>query len=97
VEAKLIEDMKNLAYQIGRVSDTAKGTAVRVFKVENVAWEDNETTMPELQARIEKTIAFLEAIPTTASAEEDAEVVLPTRSGLFAHFHSCCSLKRGTS
>jgi hypothetical protein len=47
---------------VQRVSDTSKGVAVRVGKVEPVAFEDNEKTFPELQERIAKTIKFLQGV-----------------------------------
>ncbi|KAI9641658.1 hypothetical protein NHQ30_009513 [Ciborinia camelliae] len=45
IHAKLIDDMGDLIFQIQRVSDTAKGLAVRVGGAENVVLEDNETDM----------------------------------------------------
>lgn len=42
--------------------------------------EDNEKTIPELQARIAKTIAFLETVDQKCIDDKsDAEVILPTR------------------
>ena len=67
VDARLIADMQTLAYQIQRVSDSSKGFAVRVAKVEPVAFEDNEKTFPELQERIAKTIKFLEGVKVCLS------------------------------
>ena len=67
VDARLIADMQTLAYQIQRVSDSSKGFAVRVAKVETVAFEDNEKTFPELQERIAKTIRFLEGVKVCLS------------------------------
>jgi len=82
LESRLIEDMQPLPYQIQRISDTAKGFAVRVGKAEPVAWEDNEKTFPELQARLAKTIAYLEALdPKLFEGKDEAEVILPQRSG----------------
>lgn len=80
LESRLIDDMGGLIFQIQRISDTAKGCAIRVGKAEPVAMEDNETTFPELQARITKTIEFLEKLdPKCMDGMEDAEVVLKTR------------------
>lgn len=62
VDARLISDMQTLAYQIQRVSDSSKGFAVRVAKMEPVAFEDDEKTFAELQERIAKTIKFLEGV-----------------------------------
>jgi uncharacterized protein len=82
IESRLIADMGGLAFQIQRVSDTAKGCAVRVGKAEPVAMEDNEKTFPELQARITKTIEVLEKLdPKSWEGAEDAEVVMKLRSG----------------
>jgi hypothetical protein len=82
IEAKLIADMGGLPYQIQRVSDTAKGLAVRIGGVEPVSLTDNETTFPQLQERIQKTINILESIKEeTINANEEKEVVLPSRAG----------------
>lgn len=43
IHAKLVDDMGDLIFQIQRVSDTAKGLAVRVGGAENVVLQDNET------------------------------------------------------
>jgi len=72
--SRLIEDMKPLPYQIQRISDTAKGVAVRVAKVPTEAWADDETTFEQLQARIAKTIAFLEKIDPKSMDGEDEMV-----------------------
>jgi uncharacterized protein len=82
LESRLIGDMAALPYQIQRVSDTAKGCAVRVGKAEPVSMEDNETTFPELQSRIAKTIEVLEKVnPESMDGMEDAEVVLKFGGG----------------
>jgi hypothetical protein len=80
--ARLIEDMAPLTSQVQRCSDTAKGLAVRIGQVGNVAMADEEVTLDDLQARIEKTVAFLRAVPREAfEGREEAEVVLQTPSG----------------
>lgn len=82
LESRLIADMQPLTYQIQRISDTAKGVAVRVAKVTPEAWEDNEKTFPELQERLKKTIAFLEEVdPKSMDGMEEQEVVLKTGAG----------------
>jgi uncharacterized protein len=82
LESRLIADMGGLIFQIQRISDTAKGTAVRVGKVEPVAMEDHETTFAELQARIAKTIEFLETVdPKSMDGMEDGEVIMKWRGG----------------
>jgi hypothetical protein len=82
LEARLIEDTAPLTAQIQRASDSAKGTAVRVGQVENVAMADDETSFDDLQARIAKTIAFLNTVPANSmDGREDAEVILTTPNG----------------
>lgn len=76
----MIDDMLPFTFQIQTLSNGAIGLATRVAKVENESWEDDEKTFPELQARIAKTIAFLEKIPASAiDDKEDAEVILKMR------------------
>ncbi|KAN0095198.1 protein of unknown function (DUF1993) domain containing protein [Hyaloscypha variabilis] len=82
IDARLIADMQTLAYQIQRVSDTSKGFAVRVGKIEPVPFEDNEKTFEELLERIAKTIKFLEGVKEEdINKNEDEEVVLKTGTG----------------
>lgn len=82
LEARLVADMAALPYQIQRISDTAKGLVVRVAKAEPVPMEDNETTFPELQARIAKTIEVLEKVdPQSLDGMEEGEVVMKFRAG----------------
>lgn len=80
--ARLIEDMAPLTAQVQRCSDTAKGLAVRIGQVESVAMPDEEVTLDDLQARIDKTIDFLRAVPREAfEGRDEAEVVLQTPHG----------------
>lgn len=59
VNARLAPDMFPFSRQIQIASDAAKGAAARLAGVELPSWPDTETTFPELQARIAKTIAFI--------------------------------------
>ncbi|KAK5740936.1 hypothetical protein LTR17_004290 [Elasticomyces elasticus] len=77
--ARLAPDMQPLPFQIQGISNTSKNTAVRVAGVEIESWPDDETTFPELYARIERTIAFLETVkPEAFEGKEGAEVVIRT-------------------
>lgn len=45
-------------------------------------WEDNEKTFAELQARLAKTIAYLEALdPKLFDGKDYDEVILATKAG----------------
>ena len=60
--ARLVEDMRPLAFQIQVAGDTAKNTAVRVAGTTAVPMEDNETTMAQLHERIQKTLEVLKGV-----------------------------------
>jgi hypothetical protein len=66
IGARLYPDMFPLSRQIQIASDTAKGAASRLAGLEPPKYEDNEASFAELQARIAKTIAYLQ----TLSAEQ---------------------------
>ena len=62
VDARLFPDMYPLSRQVQIATDMSKGAAARLAGVEIPKYEDNETTFDDLQARIAKTITFLESI-----------------------------------
>jgi uncharacterized protein len=62
VQARLFPDMLPLARQVQIACDTAKGAAARLSGGENPKHEDTEKTLPELKARIAKTIDVLRAV-----------------------------------
>ena len=79
---RLIADMFPLARQVQIACDTAKGAVARLAGVEIPKFEDNETTIPELQARIAKTLEFLESVPAAKiDGSEERDVVLQMRAG----------------
>jgi hypothetical protein len=82
LEARLIGDMAPLTAQIQRCSDSAKGVAVRIGQVANVAMPDTETSFDDLQARIAATIDVLKATPPESfEGREDAIVTVKTGNG----------------
>jgi hypothetical protein len=62
VNARLAPDMYPLSRQIQIATDMAKGCAARLAGIEVPRYEDTESNLPELQARIAKTIAFLQSV-----------------------------------
>ena len=75
--ARLFPDMLNFTRNVLITSDTAKGLAARLSQTENPSYPDTETTFAELQARITKTIEFMESVPEAAFAgAETREIVL---------------------
>lgn len=77
LSCRLYPDMAALAYQVQRCSDTAKGAVIRLSGMENVAFEDNEVTFDDLQARIAKTVDLLKSVRREEiDGQEEKTVVL---------------------
>jgi len=63
IEARLAPDMFPFPRQVQIASDIAKLAAARLAGMEPPSFPDTETTFPELQARIAKTIDYLKSVP----------------------------------
>ena len=86
INDRLAPDMLPLSRQIQIASDGVKLCVARLAGVESPAYPDTETTFPELQARIAKTIAFLQSIPTEKiDGSQDKEIVVKF-PGMELHF-----------
>ena len=59
VNARLAPDMFALSRQVQIACDFAKGAGARLAGMEPPKYEDNETTLADLQARVDKTRKFL--------------------------------------
>jgi hypothetical protein len=82
VNARLYPDMFPLTRQVQIATDMAKGGAARLAGVEMPSYPDTETSFPELQERIAKTIAFLKGIkPAQLEGSEGREIHLQMRMG----------------
>ena len=78
INARLYPDMFPLSRQVQIATDNAKGAASRLAGREPPKYEDNESTFPELVARIDKTIALLETFkPEHIDGSEDKTITLP--------------------
>lgn len=78
LQDKLIFDQFSLVRQVQIACDNAKGAASRLAEVENPKHEDTEKTFAELQARIDKTIEFVNSIkPEQIIGKEAIHVTLP--------------------
>jgi hypothetical protein len=62
MNSRLAADMFPLARQVQIASDVVKGGVARLAGIEIPSFPDTETTFPELQARIQKTVAFLKSV-----------------------------------
>jgi hypothetical protein len=71
-----------LPFQIQSASDAAKGCAARLAGIEAPSMPDTETTFPELQQRIARTVAFLQSVDAAKCAgAEDRTIVLKFPQG----------------
>lgn len=79
---RLAPDMLPLTKQIQIATDIAKGCAARLSGQDIPKWDDNEATLAELRARLDKAIAYLQSVPAAQiDGTEDKEIVLPLRQG----------------
>jgi uncharacterized protein len=74
-QSRLFPDMHPLSRQVQIACDTAKGAAGRLAGVEIPKHEDTETTLPELKARISKTIDYLNSIKPAQVAGDESRAI----------------------
>jgi uncharacterized protein len=78
LQSRLAPDMFPLTRQVQIVADQAKNGASRLAGVDPPRFEDNETTVEQLKARIAKTIAYLKTIDAKKiDAAADREITFP--------------------
>jgi len=81
LSARLFPDMLPFVRQIQIASDNAKGPAGRLAGAEVPKMEDNEKTFADLQARLDRTIAFLDTLkPEQFEGADERDIVLPLRN-----------------
>ena len=80
LQARLAPDMFPLLRQVRVASDFAKSVAGRLAGVDLPVFEDNEQSFDDLQARIAKTLAFLDGL-TPAQFEGSASREIVTQAG----------------
>jgi len=78
INARLYPDMFPLVRQVQIATDVAKGAASRLAGLKPPKYEDNESSFPEILARIDKTITLLESFkPEQIDGSEDKTIALP--------------------
>jgi len=79
---RLYPDMFAFSRQVQIACDQAKGAVARLAGMEPPKHEDTEQTFAELQARIAKTLDFVESVKADRiDGSEGREVVLKLRAG----------------
>ena len=80
VNARLAPDMFTLAGQVQSASDASKLGTARIAGLTAPSFPDDETTYAELQARVAKTLAFLNGVERAqVDGAEAREVVMKVR------------------
>lgn len=75
--ARLYPDMFDLTRQVQAATDFAKAGAARLANVAIPNYADTETTIPELKARIAKTLAFLDTLkPEQMDGAQDRQLTI---------------------
>lgn len=79
-DSRLAPDMYPFTRQVQLACDFAKNGCARLVAQEPPKHEDNEQTIAELRARVEKAIAFLKTIPASAmEGAEERDIRIPMR------------------
>jgi len=74
---RLCADMFPLTRQVQIATDMAKGAAARLAGAEVPSFADTETTFEDLQARIKKTLDFIQSVkPEAIDGSEERDIVL---------------------
>lgn len=82
LQTRLIPDMLPLVKQVQIACDMAARGAARLAGVEPKAFEDNETTLEQVHARIDAAIAYVQSFkPEQIDGSESRTVVVKTRTG----------------
>jgi uncharacterized protein len=80
LDARLSPDMFTLTRQVQVASDMSKAAVARLAGVEIPVFEDKEASIPDLQARLTKTIEFLKTLrPEQIDGSEDRDITVPLR------------------
>jgi hypothetical protein len=76
--SRLAPNMFPLIRQVQIACDFGKGPMARLAGIENPKHDDNETSIPELKARIARVLEFIAGVPEAAFAgAEDRELKIP--------------------
>lgn len=77
---RLAPDMFTFVKQVQLTSDFAKNSLARLTGVDPPKFEDSETSMEDLVARVKKTLAYIDTIPTSAlEGSETRDIKIPLR------------------
>lgn len=82
LQTRLIADMLPLVKQVQIATDMAKNGIARLAGVEPLKFEDNETTLEQLQSRITRAADYINGFKAEQlDGSEDRAIQMKTRSG----------------
>jgi hypothetical protein len=77
IQSRLSPDMQPFSFQIKMATFAAHNTVARLAGLQEIGIQDNDTTFPELKARIDKTLAFLKTVkPEQLEGSEERTIQL---------------------
>ena len=80
VNARLYPDMLPLSGQVQIAWDMARGTMARLTGTEPASWDDDEKTLADLIARVDKTVDYLKSFKSSQiDGTESAQVTRKIR------------------
>ena len=78
LQSRLYPDMYPYSRQVQIASDFAKNTMARLAGLEPPKYEDTETTIDQLKARIAKTVGFVQEFkPSQIDGSEERDISIP--------------------
>ena len=78
VNARLAPDMYTLAKQVQLACDQANDSTARLSGQDAPQFENNEKTLEDLKARIDKTLKYVESVrPDAFEGAEDRKITIP--------------------
>lgn len=82
INDRLFPDMLPFAAQIRIATDMTKGAVMRLTSIEVPTFEDNETSIAEFKARIDRLLTLLASVPTDAfDGAEEKDIVIKRANG----------------
>ncbi|KAG5754849.1 hypothetical protein H9Q69_004539 [Fusarium xylarioides] len=77
-QARLVDDQQPLVFQVQTATKAVQTTIGRLTGVEPTFFEDNEKTIADLHARIQKALEAVRSVkPEDVNSREDVKVELP--------------------
>jgi uncharacterized protein len=94
VNSRLAPDMLPLTRQVQIASDVAKNAVARLAAQEPPRFEDNESSIPELRARLARAVDYMRSVPASALEGSEARDIRLSAGGRTLEFKGLEYLQR---